>query len=157
MAHRPTVARSPSTVERLVKTIRRHPTRATLVAAALVSSIVFAVQTWRHIGQLKMARDLAEASRLEAEASAIAARQQERIANEFLYASRMSFGFQWLESGDVEQVSKLLDSYEAGGPLADLRGFEWFHLKRRLHEELLTLRGHRGEVYGVTFSPDGRV
>ena len=38
-----------------------------------------------------------------------------------------------------------------------LRGFEWHYLQRALHGERLMLRGHAGEVYGVAFSPDGRV
>jgi WD40 repeat protein len=50
----------------------------------------------------------------------------------------------------------LLAKYELG-PLAELRGFEWYHLKGRLDGSRLTLRGHRGEVYAVAFSPEGRV
>ena len=51
----------------------------------------------------------------------------------------------------------MLAAYEEGTPYAGLRNFEWHYLKRSLHGERLTLTGHKGEVYGVTFSPDGRI
>ena len=68
----------------------------------------------------------------------------------------MKLVYQVLDQGELENANEILDRYKPGNPLADLRGFEWYHLKRRLHGEWLTLAGHRGEVYAVTFSPDGR-
>src|SRR5262249_35037991 len=37
-----------------------------------------------------------------------------------------------------------------------LRGFEWHYLYRLCHAELLTLKGHKGQVNGVAYSPDGK-
>ena len=39
---------------------------------------------------------------------------------------------------------------------ATLRGWEWHYLKRRCRQEPFTFRGHRGWVFGVAFSPDGK-
>ena len=39
----------------------------------------------------------------------------------------------------------------------DRRGFEWFYLWRLCHLGGRTLRGHKGDVYNVAFSPDGRL
>ena len=163
MEGQPTVARPPTALERLGKSIRRRPAQSALVGVAVLSALVIAIQTWVYIARLKAANDLAETSRQEAVASSMAAatneeaaRQQERIANEYLYVSRVRTGFQWLSHGEVEEVSNLLDPYETGSRLAHLRGFEWFYLKRLLHAEKATLTGHRGEVYCVVFSPDGR-
>ena len=82
--------------------------------------------------------------------------EQEEVANRYLYAARMRLAFQAVENTDMRHSEELLDAYAPGTPLADLRSFEWYHLKRRLHGERLTLVGHRGEVYAVTFTPDGR-
>ena len=45
--------------------------------------------------------------------------------------------------------------YEPSSRFADWRGFEWYHLNRRIHSERLSLLGHRGEVYRAIFSPNG--
>ena len=37
--------------------------------------------------------------------------------------------------------------------MGDLREFAWHNLMRRCHTERRTLRGHRGDVYYVEFSP----
>jgi WD40 repeat protein len=37
-----------------------------------------------------------------------------------------------------------------------LRNWEWRYVRRLCHADLLTLRGHTGEVHAVAFSPDGR-
>src|SRR5262249_52109915 len=39
----------------------------------------------------------------------------------------------------------------------DPRGFEWHYLWRLCHPDGLTLHGHIFPVYGVAFSPDGRL
>ena len=94
--------------------------------------------------------------RVAAEASAESSRQQDRIANQYLYATQMKLAYQALDQGEVEQATAILNRYKQGSPGPICAGFEWYHLKRRLHSERLTLTGHQGEVYAVTFTPDGR-
>jgi WD40 repeat protein len=106
--------------------------------------------------QLKAANQATDASRVEAIASASEAKIQANAANQFLYASRVKLAYQLLEKGDVEQVKRIVAEYQNGSSLAQLRGFEWYHLRRRLNDTMLTMSGHRGEVYAVAFSPDGR-
>ena len=38
----------------------------------------------------------------------------------------------------------------------DLRGFEWYYLRRLCDASTRTLRGHSGMVTGMAYSPDGR-
>jgi eukaryotic-like serine/threonine-protein kinase len=69
--------------------------------------------------------------------------------------------------GDTKTAVRELDAFlERHGPhpnRADYRGFEWHYLWRLCHPEkvaepfpkLLELKGHRGEVYFASFSPDG--
>src|SRR5947207_15731845 len=37
----------------------------------------------------------------------------------------------------------------------DLRGWEWHYVHRLCHSDLITLKGHTGDVYSASFSPDG--
>ena len=69
--------------------------------------------------------------------------------------------------GDTQTAVRGLDDFlERHRPQpgqADYRGFEWHYLWRLCHPEqvakpfpkLFDLKGHKGEVYFVTFSPDG--
>ncbi len=74
-----------------------------------------------------------------------------------MYAAHMRSAYEQQAAGEVARVERLLDEYRPGSPYAHLRGFEWFHLKRQLHGERLTLSGHRGHVNAVIFSRDGRL
>jgi serine/threonine protein kinase/WD40 repeat protein len=158
----PTIVRPRNAIERSIKAVQRRPI-VTIVSAMLLAGVILLLaQTWFYIGKLETARSFAEYSRQQsiverdkATANEVTARKQEEVANRFLYASRMRDGYQWLNSGEVEEVTHLLGQYDAGSSLMHLRGFEWFYLKRRSHAEKFSLEGHRGEVYGVIFSPDG--
>jgi eukaryotic-like serine/threonine-protein kinase len=54
-------------------------------------------------------------------------------------------------SNEVAQADKLLDDCPR-----DLRGWEWFYVKRLCHSEKLSLKGHIGTVSSVAFSADGK-
>jgi serine/threonine protein kinase/WD40 repeat protein len=150
VAGQPTTARPLTPPQRLVKWARRRPSLAGLLGVSVSALLIISTITAIYIRQL---RD----SRQAAEASALLAREQEDKTNKYLYASRMRLGYELLEQGDTEQVGQLLEPYETGNPLANSRGFEWHHLKQRLHGERLSLGGHRGEIYKVAFSPDSKV
>ena len=91
-----------------------------------------------------------------AESSARRLQQREEVANQQAYASQMRLASHAIDQGEIRQAVEILDRYRPGTPHGDLRGFEWYHLRRRLHGERLLLAGHEGEAYAVTFSPDGR-
>ncbi len=149
LSGQPTKARPIAPAERLIKWARRHPALAALLGVSTTAAAVIVCMTLVYITRLREANQAAEFSAADS-------RQHENEANQYLYASRMKLAYQLIDQGEVEQARGLLDYYEPGSPLADLRGFEWYHVKRRLHGERLSLAGHRGEVYGITFSPDGR-
>jgi WD40 repeat protein/tRNA A-37 threonylcarbamoyl transferase component Bud32 len=157
LADRPTVARPLTWPQRLVKWGLRRPALAGLIAMSALAAAIAMLGTVAYMLQLQRSRLTAEQLRGQAEASAAHAREQEDISNRFLYAVRMRLAYELLDHGDVNRISRLLEPYAPPAKLADLCGFEWHHLKRRLHAERLTLSGHQGEVYGVAYSPDGRV
>src|SRR5207247_1833664 len=50
---------------------------------------------------------------------------------------------------------ELLEQHRPKPGETDLRGFEWHYLRRLCHSDLLTLKGHTGNVCSVAYSPDG--
>ncbi len=152
----PTVARSLTPVERLAKWSRRRPALAALICVSALAAIVLTIVNVIYIGQLQQAKRRSDESLVLAESSAADARRHEATANNYLYATRMRLAFQSFADSDLAQVRTLLDVYAPGTPLSALRGFEWYYLKQCLHGERLTLTGHRGQVYAVAFTPDGR-
>ena len=167
----PTIARPVSTAGRIWKWSRRRPALAALVGVSILAAATIVGGSAEYSRRLLVALDASEQSRTAADVarqdaerqrqSAEASRnetQHARDANEqFAYAGRIRQAFQFLSQAGVTQVTRLLAQYDEGTGYAGLRGFEWKYLQRALHAERMMLRGHEGEVYGVTFSPDGRL
>lgn len=156
LAGRPTFARPLTWYQRAGKWSKRRPAWAALLGVSVTAALAMIAMTLIYISSLKTANQAAEQSQAEARENAEESSRQERIANEFLYASRMRLAYQSLEQGDELLVKELLSHYAPGTSLAGLRGFEWYHLQQCLRNERLTLRSHQGEVYTVTYTPDGR-
>src|SRR5205807_2415843 len=60
------------------------------------------------------------------------------------------------EAGATDQMVELLDQHRPKPGESDLRNFEWYYLYRLCHSELLTLKGHAGQVHSMAYSPDGK-
>src|SRR4029077_15692178 len=129
-AGQPTEARPPRIAERLVKWARRRPALAGLCAVSAAAAIAIVAITATYVARLQEAKNEAEVSRAAAVVSAEKSQRQEQAASQFLYASQMQLAYQAFDQGEIEQVNEILDRYKPGSPLADLRGFEWYHLKR---------------------------
>jgi hypothetical protein len=100
----------------------------------------------------KTARKAEEKARRE-EKAARAAEQLERRRN--YWAGMLLTQAAW-EQHRVDRFRQLLEEprpRRVGDE--DFRGFEWFYWQRQPQRGHLTLRAHRGPVFGVCFSPDG--
>ena len=150
LAGEPTIARPLTSAQRLLNWTRRRPALASLLAVSTVGTLTLVALAAAHIVQLGTARQTAEVLRADAEASA-------ESASRYMYASQMRSAYEWLDQGQINRAEKLVNEYSSGSRLAHLRGFEWYHLKRQLHGERLSLNTHHGEVYTVAFSPDGKI
>ena len=157
LSHQPTIARPLSPLQQLSGWIRRQPALAGLVAVILMASMAFLALTAIHVMRLNAAHQAAHAALTQSQKNADSLLEQEHITNQYLYASRMKLAFKGLEWGEVDNVAQLLAAYDPRGHLANLRGFEWFHLKHRSSGDGLTLPGHDKEAYSVAFSPSGEV
>jgi WD40 repeat protein len=58
--------------------------------------------------------------------------------------------------GNLKLLRSILASYADGSADAGLRHFEWYHLNHLANLPHRVFRGHKGEAYGVAYSPDGR-
>ena len=56
----------------------------------------------------------------------------------------------------VGQVESLLNRHRPRAGEEDIRSLDWYFLWHVIHGEWKTLTGHQGEVYLVTYSPDGK-
>jgi WD40 repeat protein len=150
----PVKARPAGSAERLGRWCRRKPLLAGLLASAALSlAAVAAVSTIAYV-------ETREAWSREALAAEDARRQhqvaleQRDVAQRHLYFAQMHQAEQAWKEGELGRLSELLSPYHPVPGQADLRGWEWYYLQSRCH--LLRLRGHRGEVRSIAWSPDGR-
>ena len=155
LAYEPTHARPLTLPQRLKRWARRRPTAAALVTVCVLAATTILSGSALYSMRLTNALAESEQRRQEAESSRQEIARQQEANSRYLYAARMRQTLQALAQGDVQQAERLVAQYGDGA--ADLRGFEWHYAKRFLHGERLLLAGHQGEVYGVAFSPDGRV
>ncbi len=183
LALEPIRARRVGPLGRAARWCRRNPALAGLVLAVCLTLLAgtsaatfYAVEaadsarqaelSAEHARQMEEARDAeaeqrrqAEAARLKAEdarrAEDVARRQEEeqaRRAEVFHYFHRIALTAADWRDADIARADSLLDECPT-----DLRQWEWYYLKRLCHADLLTCTGHKGTVFGVAVSPDGKV
>jgi WD40 repeat protein len=82
-------------------------------------------------------------------------------ARRYQHAAHLNLAQQALDGGDVPRAQRLLEALRPRTGEEDLRGFDWFHLRSRLHPAEARrpdrLMGHEGRVRCLAFSPDYRI
>jgi WD40 repeat protein len=146
LSGRPILARPVGVPERLWKWARRRRTVAALLLvgalaiSASATAIVVVVAWNRESGRRQRAED-----RLVG-----AARRQVRMSEDD-YFHRILAAEQALARHASDEAGRLLE-----GCPAELRGWEWRHLMRRLHSEVRVLQGHTGFLCATDYRPDRR-
>ena len=149
LAGAPTRARPRGHWEKLGRRAKRHP--AALAVLATVTACVIIVLTggrW-YEARLQTARRLSQQKDEE---------NRTRNANyrrHLQYARDIRQAGQLIRNSQAPAALEILLRYRPRANEDDLRDFVWYHLLSRCHSERRTLRGHRGEVYRVEFSPRG--
>lgn len=144
----PILARHIGQAERFRLWCKRNPLVAFLIFFAIatlilgaIGSLGFAYKFW---GERVVAR--------ENEAKAIQ-KQHESERRRYVAEFRGAV-YKW-DKGDIAEVLNTLDGLSPKEGEEDLRGFEWYYLKRQCELELRTLAGHSDSVFAVAYSPDG--
>jgi WD40 repeat protein/serine/threonine protein kinase len=169
---RPIRARRGPPTERLVRWCRRNPVVAGLAAGIALALVLgtavataFAIQARRNAAEARgFARRVTEEARKatdearRADLEARRAREEKRFSDHRLYDAEMILAHQAWQEGATGLAQQYLQAHEPerpGNP-EDLRGFEWYYLRRLCQPPLRTLR-HSSPVGCVAYSPDGRI
>ncbi len=153
----PTVARPVGTAERLWKWARRHPAVALLLGVAMVVSPLVTGSIAGKNAELGAALETARRNEQDANRERALAESGARERAQMLYALRMRTAWQAYNGDDLATMDEMLRPYGPEGTAAELGGFEYRFLCGLRDGGPLTLKGHRGPVYSVTYSPDGRL
>lgn len=130
-----TTARPAGLVRKSWKAVRRRPAlSATLLLLLVAIGGLIGGNRW-YAGRL----DRTQASLLQRE-----------------YASDLRQAAIARRQGSVDEARRLLARYEAGTAGANLRGFEWYWLRKSLDAAALTLDSKHGEAYAVALTDDGK-
>ncbi|MFO0810019.1 MAG: serine/threonine-protein kinase [Gemmataceae bacterium] len=178
----PIHARTIGPVERTWRWCRRNPVIAGLLAVVVLVTAGGFVATLSQAYAARMEARRADANAEHAQASAAEAhrrtdeadaarRDQERLNNQLrakqdelrhlLYASDLKLVRAAWEGHNYRRAVELLEKHRPGPNESDVRGFEWYFLKRQLHGEMALRQlpierlasDHRRPF--ATFSPDG--
>lgn len=166
----PIIARPIGRRERLWRWCRRKPALASLSAALIVvvaTAFITVSLQWRqslanyhraqaNFDEAETQRELAVANAEDANQQRTRAEERELQARRYLYASWMNAVASDWDKGNPNSALKRLQAFipEEGQP--DVRGFEWHHYWKLVNSGRLTVRGHNGPVFAVSFSPDGQ-
>ncbi len=154
----PIQARPTPVWERGRKWVRRHPTRAALLALCVVALVTVPLALLWHNAQLHEAFTLADQQRRQAQTNELAARQHEEQTRQQLYAADLRLGSQLLRLGNVLDLQGVLDRQRpVTGSTEDRRGFEWWYLAGHAQPRRAALRfPAEGRPTFLAYSPDGR-
>src|SRR5262249_51526684 len=101
-------------------------------------------------------REEARKQKQEANTQRGEAEKQRRLADRYLYFSRINLAHQAWQEAQLTRMDGLLEQTQpehTGGE--DLRNLEWHYLRRLRQANLFDLKGHTDRVMSVAFSPDG--
>lgn len=158
----PITARRVGTLERLWLWSKKRRalaasflTIALLVLATAVGSTVAAF----HFNEQKVAKtklatanlQLATQKTVESEKAI----EQRDAAYQNAYFADIRQAHQDWKNGQLRRMLTTLERYVPAFPAQDVRGWEWYYLLSRAHQDAKTLLDHDGKVTQVTWSPNG--
>ena len=153
----PVEACPPSKTYLLRRTVRRHKRFLVFMAAVVLSLILGLVGTAWQAMVATDAKNLARQQFDEANRQREIAEQRKESLRQSLYAADIGTAHEvWLTGNQQWAVNKL-EELRPHENESDLRGFEWHYLWHLCHSGRQMLPKHGGDVYDVTFSPDGRL
>ena len=149
LAGKPIKARPLSSFGHGWRWVKRNPVPTGLLAALVLVLVGgFAGVIWSYLGAESARKSEALARKQQAE--------QRELAELHLYYSRVALAEREWHANNVARAEYLLDLCVPADGSPDRRGWEWYYLKRLCHADLMTIRAHRFQITGLTFSPNGK-
>lgn len=142
LANRPTIARELAPLPLAFRWVRRYPARAALLAVSVAALAIVIGGALTYNAQLRVAVNHAQ--------------REATKGREFLYTRNVRLAREAWNADQIDEAIGLLSDQIPRQGQADLREFAWHYLWNECHSELSTLRGHKADVYSVTFSSDGQ-
>jgi eukaryotic-like serine/threonine-protein kinase len=152
---------------------KRRPAAAALIVASLVAALASAAglvsfaYSNRLAGlnaELEAAIGIARDEQLKAAKQRDVAEQQRTLAEtrgaearRFLYLAQLNLAGRAWDEGDAPRALELLDNLKPGPGRDELRGFEWYYLRRLCQGDRSVLRGHTKRVNAVAVSSDHKL
>jgi WD40 repeat protein/serine/threonine protein kinase len=166
----PVEARPPSAWYRFRKLAGRN--KVALMTAALVAAALLlgtAASTWQAF-RATAAEQVAWSNAQEALEERLAADDAKKkaekrsdelaVLNEKLrrlnYLADINLARHDWDENNLVRAWELLERHRPSVGEADLRGFEWYYLRRQFRRDLLTIKAHPDWVTTVAFTPDGK-
>ena len=148
LADEPVAAEREPLSTRLTRWGRRHQTLASAIGALLVTAVVALAISTVLIGREQAGT---EQQRRRAEDKAREATERAEDLRRKDYINRVNLAHGEVLADSIARAEDLLE-----GCPADLRGWEWDHVRRLCHRELRTYRGHVENVRSLAISRDGQ-
>ena len=141
--HRPIQARRPSPLKRTTKWIKRHKalTGLTVVVPTVIAIATSIITIQAHETQ----KQIQENQRLD------------RQARHTQYVQDIRQAFHLVQQNALEEAKRLLSRYQPTPSQEDNRSFPWHYLWRVVNFKPITWEGHKGDVFHVEYSPDGKI
>jgi serine/threonine protein kinase len=154
----PLIAGPETTAYRVKKFVHKHigsVATVALVAVAIVLGLIISTAMYFRAEQATKKETVA---RTHAEQAEKVAQEQRKIAQEQAEANRQALYFARVTQAQAVSkympVSKTREILESCPE--DLRGWEWHYLWHVSNQEILSIKGHDGDIYDIEWSPCGR-
>ena len=166
----PIQARPPSTGYRLRKFARKHrgllsggAAIVLLLVAGTVISTILAVRATQAEREAEVqqqiathAEELAKKERDAARAVSAQLKSAQEQTRRTLYVSDMNLVQAAWQDANLDRVDELVERHQPQQQGPDMRGFEWHYWNRLRQTELMTIAAHKGHVFTLAWSPDGK-
>lgn len=152
----PTFARPVTRAAKIGRWAGKHPAAAGLVLLSVAATLLSIAGLAAYNVRLNHLNRRLNDALLQTQSAEKTAQQSERRAQELLYVSDIKLAVEAAKNQDVRQMQQLLERHRPDAARPDRRGIEWHYLWRQGHTSHALVGRHRGDVYFLAYSPDGR-